>query len=183
MVYNRLRNVDLSTFAPIFTKLKRVFIMLDRFEQFSYSISNIYKHITKIEREEMEKYGLRGAYAQYLVTMTHYPEGITSSKLSEICDRDKAAISRIVSEMEDKGLVIRQTDKDNMYRARLVLTEEGKKAAEFVCERAEKAVNAAGQGLGDDDRKIFYGALAIIEANLRRISQTGIPERRSSSSK
>lgn len=151
--------------------------MLDRFEQFSYSISNIYKHITKIEREEMEKYGLRGAYAQYLVTMTHYPEGITSSKLSEICDRDKAAISRIVSEMEDKGLVVRYTERDNMYRAKLILTEEGKKAADFVCERAEKAVNAAGQGLGEEERKIFYGALAIIEANLRRISRDGIPDK------
>ena len=151
--------------------------MLDRFEQFSYSISNIYKHINKIEREEMEKYGLRGAYAQYLVTMTHYPDGITSSKLSEICDRDKAAISRIVSEMEDKGLVVRYTDRDNMYRAKLILTEEGKKAADYVCERAEKAVNAAGNGLGEEERKIFYGALAIIEANLRRISRDGIPDK------
>jgi DNA-binding MarR family transcriptional regulator len=151
--------------------------MLDRFEQFSYSISNIYKHITKIEREEMEKYGLRGAYAQYLVTMTHYPEGITSSKLSEICDRDKAAISRIVAEMEDKGLIIRQTDRDNMYRAKLILTDEGRHAAEYVCERAEKAVIAAGKGLDEEDRRIFYGALAIFEANLRRISREGIPEK------
>ena len=151
--------------------------MLDRFEQFSYSISNIYKHINKIEREEMEKYGLRGAYAQYLVTMTHYPDGITSSKLSEICDRDKAAISRIVSEMEDKGLVVRYTERDNMYRAKLILTEEGKKAADYVCERAERAVNAAGNGLGEEERKIFYGALAIIEANLRRISRDGIPDK------
>jgi hypothetical protein len=70
-----------------------------------------------------------------------------------------------------------------MYRAKLILTNEGRRAAEYVCERAEKAVNAAGQGLGDDDRKIFYGALAIIEANLRRISSKGIPERHSNSNK
>lgn len=151
--------------------------MLDRFEQFSYSISNIYRHIMKIEREEMEKYGLRGSYAQYLVTMTRFPEGITSSKLSEICDRDKAAISRIIAEMESKGLVTRETDRANLYRAKLMLTDEGIKAASFVCDRAEKAVNAAGKGLGEDDRKIFYGALAIIEANLRRISRDGIPDR------
>ena len=151
--------------------------MLDRFEQFSYSISNIYKHIMKIERDEMEKYGLRGSYVQYLIAMTRFPEGITSSKLSEICDKDKAAISRIVVEMENRGLVTRETDKNNLYRAKLVLTDEGKNAAQFVCDRAEKAVTAAGLGLGDDDRKIFYGALAIFEANLRRISRDGIPER------
>lgn len=151
--------------------------MLDRFEQFAYSISNIYRHIIKIERDEMEKYGLRGSYVQYLITMMRFPEGITSTILSEICDKDKAAISRIVAEMESRGLVTRETNKNNMYRAKLMLTEEGKKAAKFVCERAEKAVTAAGMGLGDDDRKIFYGALAIFEANLRRISRDGIPER------
>ena len=151
--------------------------MLDRFEQFSYSISNIYRHIMKIERDEMEKYGLRGSYVQYLIAMTRYPEGVTSTKLSEVCDKDKAAISRIVAEMESKGLITRESDKNNLYRAKLVLTEEGKKAADFVCERAEKAVTAAGMGLGDDDRKIFYGALAIFEANLRRIAHDGIPER------
>ena len=79
--------------------------------------------------------------------------------------------------MENKGLIRRESDKGNLYRAKLVLTEEGEKAAGFVCERAEKAVNAAGRGLGDDDRKIFYGSLAIIEANLRRISREGIPDR------
>ena len=151
--------------------------MLDRFEHFSYSISNIYNHIIKIEREEMEKYGLRASFVQYLITMNRYPEGITSVKLSELCEKDKAAISRIVAEMESKGLVTRESDKNNLYRARLVLTEEGKAAAEYVCERAEKAVNAAGQGLSEEDRKIFYGVLAIFEANLRRISRDGIPER------
>lgn len=135
----------------------------------------------KIEHEEMEKYGLRGSYAQYLLAITRFPDGITSSKLSEICDRDKAAISRIVAEMEKKGLITRESERGNFYRAKLILTEEGKKAAGFVCDRAELAVSAAGRGLSDEDRKIFYGSLAIIEANLRRISREGIPERASKS--
>ena len=149
-------------------------MMLDRFEHFSYSISNIYRHIIKIEREEMERYGLRGSYVQYLLAMKRFPEGITSTKLSEICDKDKAAISRIVAEMEGKGLVKRENDRNNAYRARLLLTEEGNNAANFVCERAEKAVSEAGRGLDENDRKIFYGALAIFEANLRRICRDGV---------
>ena len=63
--------------------------MLDRFEHFSYSISNIYKHIIKIERDEMEKYGLRASYVQYLITMNRFPEGITATKLGEICERTR----------------------------------------------------------------------------------------------
>lgn len=156
--------------------------MLDRFEMFSYSIHNIYKYITTIERDEMEKYGLRGSYAQYLVIMSRFPDGITSSKLSEICDKDKAAISRIVAEMESKGLLVRKTDKDNLYRAKLVLTEEGHAAADYVCDKAMRAVSLAGGNLGDEERRIMYGALAIIETNLRRISRDGIPDRRGEAS-
>ncbi len=131
----------------------------------------------KIEREEMEKYGLRGSYVQYLIAMKRFPEGMTSAKLCDVCDKDKAAISRIVAEMESKRLIRRESDKNNMYRAKLVLTEEGNKAADYVCERTEKAVLAAGKGLDEEDRRIFYGVLAIFEANLRRISREGIPEK------
>ena len=169
--------VDGSTTRSTLSQVERIFDMLERFELFSYSIHNIYKYITQIEREEMEKYGIRGADAQYLVIMSRFPEGITSSKLSEICDKDKAAISRMIAEMESKGLLIRKTDKDNLYRAKLVLTEEGQAAAEYVCDKASRAVSLAGGNLGDEERRIMYGALAIIETNLRRISRDGIPDR------
>ena len=51
---------------------------MNRFEQFSYVISGINRHIQKIERDEMERYGNRGAYAQYLVAMIQYPDGVTA---------------------------------------------------------------------------------------------------------
>ena len=58
--------------------------MMDRFEQFTSAISVITRYIQKLERDEMEKYGLKGAYAQYLLMMHHYPDGITAAQL---CDR------------------------------------------------------------------------------------------------
>ena len=38
--------------------------MYARFEQFSSTISSIYRDIQKIERDDMVKYGVKGAYAQ-----------------------------------------------------------------------------------------------------------------------
>ena len=149
--------------------------MVDRFEQFTASISSIYRYIQKIERDEMEKYGLKGAFAQYLLAMTHYSEGITAAALCEVCDKDKAAVSRILSEMESKGL-IRRKDSDSSYRAILTLTDSGKEAAAFVSNRATAAVELAGKGLSDPDRKIFYATLDLIATNLQAICQEGIPE-------
>ncbi len=150
--------------------------MLGRFEQFSGFISGIYRSIQKLEREEMVKYGLKGAYAQYLMVMNRKKDGITAAELSEICDKDKAAVSRIIANMEEKGLVKRQARNNNLYRALLTLTDEGKKAAQFVAQRAKIAVEKAGEGLNDTDRIKFYNALGLICSNLQNICKSGIPE-------
>ena len=150
--------------------------MLERFEQFTSAISLVYRDVQKIERDEMEKQGLRGAFAQYLLAISRYPQGITAAALCEVCDKDKAAVSRIIAEMETKGLVEREADGASQYRAKLRLTPAGQEAAAFVRKRASAAVELAGNGLSDEDRKAFYAALERISASLQQISQNGIPE-------
>ena len=151
--------------------------MLDRFEQFTSMISALHRDVQKIERDEMEKRGLRGAFAQYLLAISRHPEGITAAALCEVCDKDKAAVSRIISEMEVKGLLEKENDGISQYRARLRLTPEGQATAAFVRERASAAVELAGSGLSDEDRKAFYSALVLISANLQKICADGIPEK------
>ena len=150
--------------------------MLQRFEEFSFSISEIYHNIQKIERDEMDKYGLKGPHAQYLVAMTRCPEGLTAAQLSEMCDRDKAAVSRALNELEKRGLVIRELANDTAYRAMLKLTETGSTAARYVCEKATQAVELAGRGLSDEERTVFYAVLNRIGINLRAIARDGLPE-------
>jgi DNA-binding MarR family transcriptional regulator len=147
--------------------------MISRYEQFSFVISGIYRYIQKIERDEMEKFGYKGAYAQYLAALYRFPEGLTSVQLSEICDRDKAAVSRVTAEMEEKGLLVRD---DTPYRAKLRLTDKGREVSRFVRERGQKAVEAAGCDLSDEDRRIIYALLDSISARLESISRDGLPE-------
>lgn len=149
--------------------------MMDRFEQFTSAISVITRYIQKLERDEMEKHGLRGAFAQYLLVMNRHPEGITAATVCELCDKDKAAVSRILTEMEAKGLIVRESA-GSAYRAQLVLTEAGKEAAEFVRRRASIAVELAGEGIADENRKQFYSTLNLIASNLQTICREGIPE-------
>lgn len=149
--------------------------MLKRFEQFTAAIAAICRDVQRIERDEMEKHGLRGAFAQYLLALSHHSEGITAAQLCEICDKDKAAVSRILSEMDAKGLIVKEAGA-SPYRAKLFLSPAGQEAADFVKERASIAVEMAGSGLSDEDRKTFYAALALISSNLQSICQKGIPE-------
>lgn len=147
--------------------------MIRRYEQFSTAIGRIYHQIQHVERDEMAKYGLKGPHAQCLVVLCRFRDGITVSDLCEACEKDKAAVSRAVAELEKKGLLIRECSGSNAYRARLKLTDEGWNAARKIMKRAEEVVEYAGQDLSDRNRIIFYNALNSISKRLREFPKEG----------
>lgn len=149
--------------------------MVDRFEKFSFAIFEITRYWHKLAADELSKYGLKGPHATYLTTLYRFKDGITAPQLSELCGKDKADVSRMMSIMEKKGLVIKESVGKNMYRGLLKLTEKGNSAAESVMERVKLVVDLAGKGLSDEDREIFYTSLELISSNLRTLSENGLP--------
>ena len=150
--------------------------MIQRFELFCTSAFSIYRSIQKIERMEMEKFGLKGPHAQCLLTMSRFPEGITAAQICNFCDKDKAAISRTVSELEEAGMLIRTCNEGKRYRAILTLTDKGRKAAARVAARAKTAVERAGGGMSDEQRAVFYNTLSLIAGNLQQICDNGLED-------
>ena len=150
--------------------------MVNRFERFATDIASIHRSIQKIERVEMAKYGLKGPHAQCLLTLSRYPEGTTASRLCEICDKDKAAISRAVAELEAAGMILRPEGAEKRYRANLKLTEAGYAAAAAVTEKASVAVKRATGDYGTEMQEMFTGTLAMLAANLETICREGLRE-------
>ena len=150
--------------------------MTDRFERFSLAISEISRCWHKLTADEMEKHNLKGSHSVYLMAISRFPEGITASQLCELCGKDKADVSRMMSIMEKKGLVTKEGIHQNLYRGVFKLTEAGKNAAEYVKKRVGLAVEIAGKDLSDENREIFYNALGLIMNNLKALCQEGIPE-------
>lgn len=150
--------------------------MIDRFARFSLAISEIDRCWHKLAAEEMAKHDLNIAHAFYLTTLIQYPQGITAAKLSELCCKNKADVSRMISILEKKGLVRRETIAGKLYRAKLLLTEAGRQAAAHVQGRAALAVELAGSGMTDTDRETFYRCLEQITARLQVLSKEGLPQ-------
>lgn len=150
--------------------------MTSRFERFSASVSSLYHCIQKIERMEMAKYGLKGPHAQCLLAMSRYPQGITASRLCALCDKDKAAISRTVAELERESMVIRDLRDGSNYRATLKLTEQGQVAAQQVEERVKLVVEKAGSGMTDAQREAFYSIMDLIAGHLQTICESGLED-------
>ena len=151
--------------------------MLNRFARFSLAISEIDRCWHKLVAEEMAKYDLNSPHAIYLNVLYQYEDGITAAKLGELCCKNKADVSRMVAILEKKGLVTKNAVGGNRYRAKLLLTDAGKKAAEYVRDRAVVAVEQAGSGMTDEEREVFYRCLEQITQNLQNLTKEGIPER------
>lgn len=151
--------------------------MISKYELFSASVSSLYRDIQRIERRETAKYGMKGPHAQCLLAMSRYPEGITATQICDICEKDKAAVSRTLAELEENGLVLRTARNGSRYRALLTLTEKGKDAARTVNEKAQIAVEQAGAGLDDAQREVFYTVLDVIAGNLHTICKEGLKDK------
>ena len=80
----------------------------------------------------------------------------------------------MLSILEAKGLVTKEGSGSNRYRGNLRLTQEGQAVAKELSQRAERAVEQAGEGLTAETRAIFYESLDTITKNLRRICQEGL---------
>lgn len=150
--------------------------MLDRFELFSSAISSIHKSIQKIERVEMAKYGLKGPHAQCLLALGQFRQGLTASGLCDICDKDKAAISRTVAELEEAGMICREDPSGKRYRSILTLTPKGREVAGNVNALVHLAVSQASAGYNGEQRETFVRVLSLIALNLQHICEDGLDQ-------
>lgn len=150
--------------------------MIDRFERFSFAISEISRCWHRIAGDVMGSHGLKGPYAVYFTAMYRYPDGITAVQLGEICSRDKADVSRAMRLMEQQGLIEKQISEKKAYRALLKLSPAGMELAKTINQKAVLAVEKASKGLAPEKRAVLYEALELITTNLQQLSKTGLPE-------
>ena len=150
--------------------------MIERFERFSFSITEIVNYLHKIAADEMSKFGLKWPHAIYLITMyKKRDEEVTAAGLCEISGRDKADVSRAINAMISRGLIEKANNQQN-YRVALKLTPEGEMVAAHISERAKLAVEVVSQGVTEEQRSNFYEVLEVIGGNLQKMSENGLPE-------
>lgn len=143
--------------------------MTQRFEIFTGAISQIYRCIQKLKTAEMTELGLKGGHVSCLFQLNRHPEGLTAAELCTLCDEDKAAVSRTVADLEERGLVVRRSAAGRRYRSPLTLTEAGREAADRVDRSIRRIVDQAGGSLTEAQRNEFYRALLLISSNLQQL--------------
>lgn len=141
--------------------------MIQRFAVFVTTVNMIYRSIQRIKTREMTELGLKGTHVMCLFQLNQYPQGLTATQLSTLCVEDKAAVSRAITKLKEKGLVtVEDIGAKRRYRARILLTEQGRNTAAQMIGYIETAVMKGGEGLTQEERETFYQVLHKISQNL-----------------
>ena len=138
--------------------------MEDVFVDFTLSILRLNKLVQKIKTYEIEKFGLKPIHVMCGYYLNKHPLGLTAKELSELTLEDKAAISRALKMMQERGYVDYDANRRN---STIKLTEEGKQFTNVICARAERAVAAGSMDFTEEERIFFYKSLDAINENLR----------------
>lgn len=133
------------------------------FENFTVTILKLNKLVQKIKNYEMQEYGLKTIHVMCGYYLISHPEGLTASELVKLTLEDKAAISRALKTLQEKGFI---SYDPNKYNSVIRLTDAGKEFAADVCRKADKAVEAGSYDFDENARFSFYKALGTIAANL-----------------
>ncbi len=134
------------------------------FENFTITVMKLNKLVNKIKTHEMKEYGLKAIHVMCIYYLNENSQGLRAAELVKLTLEDKAAVSRGLALLRDKGYVSYDPDK---YNAVIRLTDEGKKLADFITDRSEKAVNAGSAVLSEEERVQFYKSLHCIADNLK----------------
>ena len=141
---------------------------MDRFKNFTVLINNISRNIKRIKSEEMKDFDLKTPHVSCIYYL-YIENNLTAKELTDICDEDKAQISRSIDYLENNGYIICESTAKKRYRSNLYLTEKGKEVGKIICEKIDRILYEASVGLSEENRKIMYESLALINSNLANI--------------
>ena len=133
-----------------------------RFDMFIKSMDVLSKVIQRVKYAGLEKYGLKSIHFMILFYLEKAENGLTSKELINLTLEDKAAISRGIAALADKGYV----NYSKKYKSRITLTEEGKRISSELSLTQEKAVHVSGEGMSEEEKEMFYRCLKLVSKNL-----------------
>ncbi|RRD39140.1 MarR family transcriptional regulator [Leptotrichia sp. OH3620_COT-345] len=124
----------------------------------SFKLKKLHRKVIKTSTEELQKLNL--TYGNYMAMCCIYENpGITQVKLSEISQKDKNVVSRIIDNLQEKEYVKREPDKNDRRVYMLYLTEEGKKIIKKYWDTILKEEKKILEKLSEEEQNIFFEIL------------------------
>ena len=147
-----------------------------RFARFEGYIGSAAKSIARLKAARMAHFHLSAAHTSCLLRLLAAPDGLTQTGLREALGMDRAQISRVLRQLEEKGYVASGgTGYNRAYR----LTQSGLSVAREVDGIVTDVLTFVSGGIPEAEIEAFYRTFAIITENLSRAeARFGTPQGR-----
>ena len=144
--------------------------MEERFRTFTVLITKLYRAIRKIKNEETEEYGLTNPHVSCLYYL-YKEENLTLKELVDICLEDKAVLSKATSYLENKGLIVCDSNQKKRYNSYFKLTDKGLLVAKGIAGKIDNILDYASADIDNNDRDIMYKSLILISNRLDKFCE------------
>lgn len=144
--------------------------MEERFEMFTLLLTSISRSIHKIKTEEMAEFNLKSSHLSCIYYL-YKNKSLTAKELCDICEEDKANISRSIKHLEENGYLSCYSKTQKRYQCPLRLTERGIQVGKKISERLEQIMESASMHLREEDREAMYRSLMLISENLQQLCE------------
>ena len=138
-----------------------------RFELFDGLIASAGKTLQRIKTNKMERYGLGSTHTTCLCKLGKAGSiGVTQKELTEQEGIDRAQVSRILRDLEQKELV--QAVGSSAYKRRYCLTEKGKQITAEINSIILDINRYVSKDISTEDIAVFYRVMQEIDENLKK---------------
>lgn len=141
-----------------------------RFELFDGLIASAGKTLQRIKTNKMEKYGLGSTHTTCLCKLGKAGVGgMTQKELKEQEGIDRAQVSRVLRDLEQKELV--QAVGGSTYKRKYCLTEKGQEITAEISDIILDINRYVSKDISAEDIAVFYRVMQSIDANLKKAEE------------
>ncbi len=141
-------------------------------DMFSVLIVQNNRSLQKIYSELLGDFGLKISDVACLMIIRHNVCGCSATAMRDATCYDKALISRMLAEMQEKGLVCRNPDDEDRQRGmRFILTEKGLDITHRIDRLSMLISQEIEKDIAKDELERFCLTGSKLTDNLRRLSE------------
>jgi DNA-binding MarR family transcriptional regulator len=140
---------------------------MKREETVDYNIKAAWHAIARMYNQQAMKYGGTMSIGFALLNI-HTEEGTPATKIAPMMGLEARSLTRLLKSMEEKGLIYRETDKNDKRSVRIRLTKEGKKNKEKARNTVLRFNEVVREEIDDDKLIAFFDVLKKITQIIER---------------
>jgi DNA-binding MarR family transcriptional regulator len=140
---------------------------MKREETVDYNIKAAWHAIARMYNQQAMKYGGTMSIGFALLNI-HTDEGTPATKIAPMMGLEARSLTRLLKSMEEKGLIYRETDRNDKRSVRIRLTKEGKKNKEKAKNTVLRFNEVVREEIDDEKLDAFFDVLKKINQIIER---------------